>query len=94
MTRIEVVAIMEYADGREDTFGGETGTAEFYMVKHSLEKQLGEHFWYYNHDVKDTFIIEAKDNNHNTNQLVNHIKNIYQAFDKNRHLKFEIIRVE
>ena len=107
MTLIEVVAIMVDADGNdEDTFGGETGTPEFYQWKYTLQEHLGENneLLFYNHDSRDTFIIETKEggNKNRINQYIDLIQNIYQAFHigfnqvfyKNRRLRFEIINVE
>ena len=100
MTIIEVEAIMRKANGNEDTFGGETGSTEFYMVKHTLEHYLGEEEesqLYYNHESKDTFIIDfGKEaaNKNRINLFIDIIKNIYEAFDRNRYLRFEIINVE
>ena len=98
MTIIEVESIMEHADGREYTFGGETGSTEFYMVKHTLQEHLGEERFgdtallLYNHDYKDTFIIETNDQD--INKYIELIENIYKAYDNNRHLRFDIINVE
>jgi hypothetical protein len=91
---IEVEAIMQYEDGSEDTFGGETGSAEFYMIKHTLEAHLGENnkLLYYTDDVKETFIIETE-NNDIINHYIDIITTIDQAFDRDR-LRFNIIHVE
>jgi hypothetical protein len=99
MTIFEVEAIMRHANGKEDTFGGDTGSTEFYMVKHTLQEHLGEeHSWllFYNHVSNDTFIIETKEaeNKNLINQYIDIIKNIYKAYDRDRHLRFEIINVE
>lgn len=99
MTIIEVVAIMNYADGSESPFGGETGSTEFYMVKHTLQEHLGEEhneLLYYNHDYKETFIIDfgKEENITRINQTIKRITNIYKDFDQNRCLYFEIINVE
>lgn len=99
MTIIEVMAIMRQANGNEDTFGGETGTPEFYMVKHTLAQYLGEEeesLLYYNHESNDTFIIDfgKGENKNRINQYIDIIKNIYEAFDRSRYLRFEIINVE
>jgi hypothetical protein len=106
MTRIEVMAIIVDADGNdEDIFGGETGSPEFYMVKDTLQQHLGENnqLLFYNHESKDTFIIETKEgeNKNRINQYIDTIKNIYKPFApgfidyyKDRRLRFNIIRVE
>jgi hypothetical protein len=101
MTIIEVEAIMVDADGNHEVgFGGETGSTEFYMVKHTLEHYLGEEEesqLYYNHESKDTFIIDfgkGEENKNRINLYIDIIKNIYEAFDRNRYLRFEIINVE
>ena len=96
MTIIEVEAIMEYADGSEDFFGGETGSAEFYMIKHTLQEHLGKEtkkLLYYTNDSKETFIIETE-NNDNIYDYIDIIQSISQAFDQDRHLRFEIMNVE
>jgi hypothetical protein len=107
MTLIEVVAIMVDADGNdEDTFGGETGTPQYYQVKYTLQEHLGENneLLFYNNDLRDTFIIETKEgeNKNRINQYIDIIQNIYQAFAngfnqdiyQDRHLRFEIINVK
>jgi hypothetical protein len=93
MTIIEVEAIMEYADGVEDTFGGETGSAEFYMIKHTLQDHLDEHLLYYTNDLKETFIIETETAD-NIYDYIDIIQSISQAFDQDRHLRFDIVNVE
>jgi hypothetical protein len=98
MTRIEIVAIMHYVDGIEEPFGGETGTAEYYMVKDTLQEHLGENnqLLFYNHESKWTFILETKEaeNNNIIKQYIDVIENIYQPFDLDRHLRFNVIHVE
>jgi hypothetical protein len=108
MTIIEVEAIMVDADGMDaDVFGGETGTPEFYQVTYTLQEHLGEEtkeLLFYNHDSKDTFIIETKGvaNKNRINQYINIIQTIYQPFDigfnqdvyQDRRLRFNIIHVE
>ena len=97
MSIIEVLAIMMYTDGIEDTFfGGETGTAEFYIIKHTLQKYLGNDLLYYNHDNEDTFIIENF-YDEGCDNLYDHVKiinQIHEPFAKNRTLKFAIINLE
>jgi hypothetical protein len=108
MTIIEVEAIMVDANGKdEDVFGGETGTPEFYQIHDTLEEYLGEETkerLLYNHDSKDTFIIEIKEaaNKNRINQYINIIQTISQRFDigfnqdfyQDRRLRFNIIKVE
>jgi hypothetical protein len=95
MTVIKVMAIMENADGEEYTYGGETGTPEFYMVKYTLQKYLGENIWVNNHEYDDTFIIEETDegcnNLYDYNEIIKTIYENADRFNRKRRLKFVII---
>ena len=104
MTIIEVEAIIVGPNGNdEDIYGGETGSPPFYQVKDTLEEHLGEEtkeLLYYNHQTKDSFIIEIKEAA-NINHYIDIIQTIYQPFDigfidyyKDRRLRFKIINVE
>jgi hypothetical protein len=96
MTIIELEAIMKYADGSEDFFGGETGSAEFYMIKHTLQEHLDQEtkkLLYYTNDLKESFIIETE-TAENIYDYIDIIQSISQAFDQDRRLRFEIVNVE
>ncbi len=47
--------------GEESPFYDETGTPEFYMITHTLQKHLGEGIWIYNDDVNtELFVINEE----------------------------------
>jgi hypothetical protein len=99
MTVIEVMVIMNDADGKEHTYyGGETGTPEFYTVKHTLEAYLGDNLLIYNHPINDTFIIEDEDEGcDNSYDYVKIIESIYdntQSYECRDYLSFDILNME
>jgi hypothetical protein len=99
MTVIEIMVIMYDADGKEHTYwGGETGTAEFYIVTNTLEAYLGDKIKIYNHDNNDTFVIENDDEGcDNSYDYIEIIESIYDnaySYKCNKHLCFEILNVE
>ena len=58
MVIIKVIALMRNANGDEEIFGGETGSTEFYMVKHTLEEYLGNELLLYDDHDNFSFVIE------------------------------------
>jgi hypothetical protein len=99
MTVIEVMVIMNDADGTQHTYyGGETGTPEFYTVKHTLEAYLGDNLLIYNHPTNDTFIIENNDEGcDNSYDYFKIIESIYEnaySYNCSKHLWFEVLNVE
>jgi hypothetical protein len=99
MTVIEVMVIMTDARGKEHTYwGGETGTPEFYTVKHTLEAYLGETVYISYHDENDTFVIENNDEGcDNSYDYIKIIESIYEnaySYECSKHLCFEILYVE
>jgi hypothetical protein len=97
MTLIEVMVIRTDADGTAHTYwGGETGTPEFYTVKHTLEAYLNKNVLIYHHDMNDTFVIEETDRGC-INESIKIIEGIYDnnyVFKKRGHISFKIINVE
>ena len=98
--KITPIAINPYDAEAENYFGDETGTPEFYTVKHILQKYLGENInvsWNY-----DDFTYEIEDLNEdegydNLQNYIDNIKNIYEPMEpfnyeslKNCHLMFMI----
>ena len=98
MTVIEVMVIMTDADGKEHTYwGGDTGTPEFYTVKHTLEAYLGD-IWIDHHPTNDTFVIENNDEGcDNSYDYIEIIESIYEnaySYECTKYLCFEILDVE
>ena len=99
MTLIEVMVIRTDADGTAHTYwGGETGTPEFYTVKHTLEAYLNKNVLIYHDDTNDTFVIEDTDEGcDNEYDYIKIIESIYDnnyVFKRRGHISFEIINVE
>jgi hypothetical protein len=92
MTTMHVMATMTNADGLEEYFGDETGSTEFYMVKHTLEKYLGKENIYVTWDNAEfLFVIEDKDEGcDNLYDYSETIEDINEPF-KNRYMRFEIL---
>jgi hypothetical protein len=102
MTTITVKATMQdYDTGNEYLFGGETGSIEFYMVKHALQDALGDNqhrLLYYNHDDDDElFVIEDRDEScDNSDDYIEIITSISKLFTHGQWciLKFAIMQVQ
>jgi hypothetical protein len=100
MTLIEIMVIMTEADGTEHTYwGGETGTPEFYTVKHTLQAYFGENISLYNHSENDTFVIEDEndegyDNSYDYIEIIQTIFENAYSYKCKKHLSFEILNIE
>ena len=100
MGLITVIPIIVKVDRKEDYFGDETGTPDFYMVSDTLKKYLGEESIFVSWDYNDfAFIIEDRiddegcDTSHDFRRI---IENIYESFGdwdyyKDNYLKFRIV---
>ena len=102
MTSIKVNSFTIDPNGDTHYFGDETGTSDFYVVSHVLEKYLGENNIYVSWDYNQFFFIitnfdEGIDDTHDYIQI---IENIYEPFNfppgiyesnKDDHLVFQII---
>ena len=97
MTCIEIMAIMEDADGETFKYIGEIGTPEFHQVKTTLQKYLNTTLWLYTNNEENLFVIENEDEGcDNSFDYVKIIENIYESVyigKRNFHLEFEIIKV-
>ena len=102
---IKVNPISVNTNGYEDYFGEETGTPEFYMVKHTLEKYLGEENIWVDWDYNEFFFIitdrcedEGFDNIYDYSQVIETIYEPFELFNfvyrKKDHLRFHIINDE
>ena len=99
MTIIEVMVIMVDENGREHTYwGGEVGTAEFYVVHDTLEAYLGKNVQIHNHGVNDTFIIKTYDeipsNISHYIEIIKVINDNTYSFESKEYIRFEILNVE
>ena len=102
MVIIKVMPICVKPNGKEEIYGDETGTIEFYMVYDTLIKYLGEEkiwvSWDYNdflYIIKDKFDDEFFDNSYDYIRIIEEIYEPFEPFNfKNRkkdYLKFEIV---
>lgn len=92
MTTLQVMATMTPSGGLAEYFGDETGSTEFYMVKHTLEKYLGKENIYVSWDYAEfLFVIEETDEGcDNLYDYSKTIEDIHEPF-KNRYMRFEIL---
>jgi len=88
--------------GEYDYFADETGTPEFYMVLHTLEKHLGEENISVTWDYKEFFfnikVIEGGYYYDNIDECIQKIESIFEPFEpynfvymKNDFLVFQVI---
>jgi len=102
MSYIKVIPIAVNADGTKDYFGDETGTPQYYMVLHTLQKHLGEVYVTWDYTEYCCFKIEMKDQScDNIYEYIPIIETIYEPFApfnfvnrKKQHLTFQIIYAE
>ena len=106
MTFIEIEAIMieAHGDGTEHReYGGEIGTSEFYEVKYTLQKHLGENILFSHHRINDTFIIrddyeedsdKGIDNTYDYIKIINDIYDNSETYLCSRYLRFEISNIQ
>jgi len=100
MTLITVIALAVNMNSDEEYFGDETGTPEYYMVKDTLHKYLGEDNVYIGWDY-DNFIYtienidEGCDNTCDYTEIINNIYEPFAPFNfksyKKHHLAFQIL---
>ena len=89
MNCIKVNAFLVNESKEKEYFGDETGTPQFYMVSDTLKKHLGEENVWISWDYIDfCFFIEEKDN---TINYIKIIEKIYEPFEPNNFIIFEII---
>ena len=104
MTIIKVNTFSVKPNGQYEYFGNETGTPEWYMVMHTLEKHLGkENIWVKWDYTELIFKIEIIEDNgrycdDTESKYIQLIEAIYEPFEpfnfvymKNHYLVFQII---
>ena len=93
MTTLQVMETMTPSGGLAHYFGDETGSTEFYMEKHTLEKYLGKENIYVSWDYAEfLFVIEETDEGcDNLYDYSKTIEDIHEPFDKNRYMRIEIL---
>ena len=104
MVLIEVEPIIINALGIIDSFGDETGTPEFYTVKHVLEKYLGKDIYVsWNYEVftfeVQSYEEEEMDEGYDASEdFIEVIESIHESFFDTHYynghqLQFKIVRV-